>query len=121
MEIIILKFFHFLALFAAGGIGLGGAVIQSIYVKEGKIPEPHLGKAFRILGFVGLGSIITLWVTGMILAQSLYGGFLINSAFMVKIVGAAIVLIVSCISNFHVYNSHFNTSLTSLKFFSNLL
>jgi|TARA_B110000114_G_C14813425_1_gene285616 hypothetical protein len=108
MEIIILKFFHFLALFAAGGIGLGGAVIQSIYVKEGKIPEPHLGKAFRILGFVGLGSIITLWVTGMILAQSLYGGFLINSAFMVKIVGAAIVLIVSCISNFHVYNSFKN-------------
>lgn len=110
MAIIIIKFFHFLALFAAGGIGVGGAVVQSIYIKEGKTPEPHLGKAFRILGFVGLISIATLWITGMILAKFLYGSFSINTAFTVKIIGAAIVLIASCISNFHVYKSFKNQS-----------
>ena len=110
MTIIVIKFFHFWALFSAGGIGVGGAVVQSVYIKEGKIPEPHLGKAFRILGFVGLVSIATLWITGMILAQSLYGGFSINIAFTVKIIGAAIVLIMSCVSNFHVYKSFKNQS-----------
>ena len=110
MTIIIIKFLHFLALFAAGGIGVGGAVVQSAYIKEGKIPEPHLGKALRILGFVGLASIATLWITGMILAQSLYGGYSINTAFTIKIIGAAIVLIGSCISNFHVYKSFKNQS-----------
>ena len=51
---VILKLLHYLSIFAAGGIGVGGAVIQSIYTKANKIPEPHLGKSFRVLGIIGL-------------------------------------------------------------------
>ncbi len=108
MTIAIIKFFHFAALFAAGGIGVGGAIVQTIYVKEGKVPEPHLSKALKILGFVGLGSIIILWITGMLLAKFIYGGLSINLAFTFKVLGAAIVLLSSCVSNFYIYYSFKN-------------
>ncbi|MDB9777017.1 hypothetical protein OAB63_04580 [Alphaproteobacteria bacterium] len=121
MVIIILKFFHFLALFSAGGIGVGGAIVQSVYIKEGKVPEPHLGRAFRILGFIGLISIVTLWITGVILAQLLYGGFSINIAFTIKIIGAATILIVSCISNFHVFSSFKNQSPPNTKLMKKMM
>ena len=44
MIVFICKFLHLISLFIAGGGGIGNAVIQSIYKKEGKIPEPHLAK-----------------------------------------------------------------------------
>mgnify|MGYP003312549476 CR=1 FL=1 len=49
MIIYICKFLHLISLFIAGGGGIGSAVIQSIYKKEGKVPEPHLAKGFKVL------------------------------------------------------------------------
>lgn len=121
MAIIVLKFLHFLALFSAGGIGVGGAIVQSVYIKEGKVPEPHLGKAFRILGFIGLISIIILWISGMVLVKLLYGSFSINIAFTIKIIGAATILIVSCISNFHVFAAFKNQSPPNTKFMKKMM
>jgi hypothetical protein len=64
MIVFICKFLHLISLFIAGGGGIGNAVIQSIYKKEGKIPEPHLAKSFRILAFISLIAVMTMWVTG---------------------------------------------------------
>ena len=75
MIVFICKFLHLISLFIAGGGGIGNAVIQSIYKKEGKIPEPHLAKSFRVLAFISLIAVIVMWVTGIILAILIYGGF----------------------------------------------
>ena len=75
MIIFILKFIHLISLFFAGGGAIGSAVIQSIYKKEGKVPEPHLAKGFRILAFLSLLAVITMWVTGLIMLISIYGSF----------------------------------------------
>ena len=64
-----------------------------------EIPPPFVGRAFALLGYIGLGSIITLWVTGIGLAHLIYGGLGINTAFHVKPLGAA-VLGISVIGNF---------------------
>jgi len=102
---VILKLLHYLSIFAAGGIGVGGAVIQSIYTKANKIPEPHLGKSFRVLGIIGLISIITLWISGLALVNLIYGSFSIHWAFHMKLFGALIVLAASAFGNFHLYTS----------------
>ena len=66
---------------------------------------PFVGKAFALLGYIGLASIVTLWVTGIGLAHMLYGGLGINGAFHVKLLGAAVVLGISIIGNLHVHRS----------------
>ena len=69
------------------------------------MPPPVVGKAFTLLGYIGLASIVTLWVTGIGLAHMLYAGLGINGAFHVKLLGAAVVLGISIIGNLHVHRS----------------
>ncbi len=94
MIIYICKFLHLISLFIAGGGGIGSAVIQSIYKKEGKVPEPHLAKGFKVLAFLSLLAIITMWVTGIILL-----------AFHMKLFGASLILITAIFINIHLYVS----------------
>ena len=103
--VVILKFFHFLGLFVAGGIGVGGAIVQSAHIKAGQPPAPPVGRAMQILGLLGLISLIVIWLTGIGLAHSLYGGLAINSAFTAKLGGAALLLLLSAASNFHIYQA----------------
>ena len=51
MIIFISKFLHLFSLLLAGGGVIGVTVIQYIYKKEKKIPEPQLAKGFRVLVF----------------------------------------------------------------------
>ena len=69
------------------------------------MPPPFVGKTFTLLGYIGLASIVTLWVTGIGLVHMLYGGLGINGAFHVKLLGAAVVLGISIIGNLHVHRS----------------
>ena len=103
MVIISLKFIHFLAIFIGGGIGIGGAIMQSAHIKAGEPPRPHVAKAMRLLGLLGLGAIVLLWATGFVLAMQIYGGVGINTAFHIKLAGATIMLAASAFSNFHVF------------------
>lgn len=105
MIIFISKFLHLFSLLLAGGGVIGTAVIQSIYKKEGKIPEPHLAKGFRILAFLSLLAIVIMWVTGIILTLVIYGSFSLGWAFHVKLLGATIILIVSLTINIHLKKS----------------
>ena len=105
MIIFISKFLHLFSLLLAGGGVIGTAVIQSIYKKEGKIPEPHLAKGFRILAFLSLLAIVIMWVTGIILTLVIYGSFNLGWAFHVKLLGATIILIVSLTVNIHLKKS----------------
>ena len=106
--IIILKFIHYLAIVFSGGVLVGGGIIQSVYTKANQIPDLTTAKILRLLGYIGLISLIVLWISGIVLSINLYGGFIINSAFTIKIIAAGILLGLSTFVNFHVFNSSKN-------------
>ena len=106
--IIALKFIHYLAIVFSGGVLVGGGVIQSIYAKANQIPDLTTAKIMKLLGYIGLISLIFLWISGIILSINLYGGFIINSAFTIKIIAAGFLLGLSAFVNFHVFNSSKN-------------
>ena len=108
MTLVVLKFLHYLAIVSSGGVLVGSGVIQSVYAKANQVPDIQVGKILRILGFVGLGSLLILWITGIFLSSLIYGGFSVNSAFTVKVIAAAFLLIISFLVNVHVYNSSKN-------------
>ena len=106
--IITLKFIHYLAIVFSGGVLVGGGVIQSVYTKANQIPDLTTAKILKILGYIGLISLIVLWISGIVLSINLYGGFIINSAFTIKIIAAGFLLGLSVFINFHVFNSSKN-------------
>ena len=108
MFIVLLKTFHYLAILFAGGVLVGSGLIQRVYAKANQVPDINASKVLKILGYVGLISIIILWITGIFLSNVLYGGFSINTAFTIKIIAAAFLLIISFIVNIHVYNASKN-------------
>ena len=103
--VIVLKFFHYLSIILAGGIVIGGAVVQRAHIKAGEVPAMPVMQAMRTLGLVGLTSLIILWITGIGLAHAIYGGLSINTAFTVKLFGASLLLIASAVGNYHIYQS----------------
>ena len=106
--LITLKFIHYLAIVFSGGVLVGGGVIQSVYAKANQIPDLNTAKILKLLGYIGLISLIVLWISGIVLSINLYGGFIINSAFTIKIIAAGILLGLSTFVNFHVFNSSKN-------------
>ena len=105
MSVVLLKILHFVSILFAGGVAIGSVVIQRAYVSAGEMPPPHVRRAFAILGYMGLGAIITLWITGIGLAHLIYGGLGINGAFHAKLLGAAIVLGISVWANLHAHSA----------------
>ena len=108
MSLILLKTLHYLAILFAGGLLVGGGLIQAVYARANQVPDINIAKVLKILGYLGLASLIILWITGILLSNLIYGGFSINSAFNVKIIAAAILLIISFVVNINVYNSSKN-------------
>jgi len=106
--IVTLKFIHYLAIVFSGGVLVGAGVIQSVHTSVNQIPDLTTAKILRLLGYIGLLSLIILWISGIILSINLYGGFIINSSFTIKIIAAGILLGLSSFVNFHVYNSSKN-------------
>ena len=108
MSLILLKTFHYLAILFAGGVLVGGGLIQAVFTRANQVPDMNVSRVLKILGYLGLVALIILWVTGILLSNILYGGFAINTAFTVKIIAAALLLTISFIVNIHVYNSSKN-------------
>ena len=105
MTLIVLKLFHYLAILFSGGVLVCSGLIQSVFTRANQVPDINVAKVLKILGYIGLVSLIILWTTGILLSNLIYGGFSVNSAFTVKIIAAAILLILSFVVNIHVYNS----------------
>jgi len=108
MSLIALKTFHYIAILFAGGVLVGGGLIQAVFTRANQVPDINVSKVLKILGYLGLGALIILWITGILLSNIIYGGFVINTAFTIKIIAAAFLLIISFIVNIHVYNSSKN-------------
>ena len=108
MSLIVLKTFHYLAILFAGGVLVGGGLIQAVFTRANQVPDINVSKVLKILGYLGLGALIILWISGILLSNIIYGGFQVNTAFTVKIIAAAFLLIISFVVNIHVYNSSKN-------------
>ena len=106
--IILLKFIHYLAIVFSGGVLVGSGVIQSVYTKANQVPDLTIAKVLKLLGYIGLISLIVLWISGIILSINLYGGLSINSSFTIKLIAAGILLGLSFFVNLHVFNSSKN-------------
>ena len=111
MSLILLKFLHYLAILFAGGVLVGGGLIQAIFTRANQVPDINVSKVLKILGYLGLSALIILWITGILLSNIIYGGFVINTAFTIKIIAAAFLLIISFIVNIHVFNSSKNNQM----------
>ena len=104
MIIIIVKFIHYLAIVFSGGVLVGSGVIQSVYARANQIPDTHVSRILKLLGYFGLISLIILWITGILLSNIIYGGFSINSAFTIKMIAAGLLLGLSIFVNLYVFN-----------------
>ena len=60
-----------------------------------------MAKSFRVLAFISLIAVIVMWVTGIILAILIYGGFNLGWSFHVKLLGATLILLSSLLINVH--------------------
>ena len=108
ITLILLKSIHYLAIVFSGGVLVSSGVIQSVYTNANQIPDLTTAKILKLLGYIGLISLIVLWISGIILSINLYGGFNINSAFTIKLIVAAVLLGLSAFVNLHVFNSSKN-------------
>lgn len=100
-SIIIYKFFHYLALFLAGGLGVANALLAKNHQKAEMPPAPPVQATMMTLARLGLLAILILWATGIALTYQIYGSFALGWAFHLKLLGASLLLAVICFLNFH--------------------
>ena len=103
--IIGLKFFHYLALFLAGGLGVANGMLARAHARAGTPPAPAVQTTMMKLARLGLASLILIWLTGIGLYQALYQDVDMGWAFAVKLFGATILLGAVAFLNIHLTQS----------------
>ena len=101
ITVVALKFFHYLSLFLAGGLGVANAMLFKNHKKAGIPPSPPVQKSMMTLARLGLLAIIFLWVTGVHLTYEVYGTFDLGWAFRLKLLGATVLLGTIAFLNLH--------------------
>ena len=99
--IVALKFFHYLSLFLAGGLGVANALLVKTHQKAEMPPAPPVQHTMLTLARLGLVALVILWVTGIILTTKIYGSFNLGWAFHLKLLGASLLLLIICFLNIH--------------------
>ena len=100
-SIVIYKFFHYVALFLAGGLGVANALLAKNHQKAGMPPALPVQATMITLARIGLLAIIILWATGIALTYQIYGSFALGWAFHLKLLGASLLLFIICFLNIH--------------------
>ena len=80
-----LKFFHYLSLFLAGGLGVANAMLVKAHQKAEMPPAPPVQKTMMKLARLGLLALVILWLTGIGLTKQIYGSFDLGLAFHLKL------------------------------------
>ena len=99
--IVFLKFFHYVSIFLAGGLGVANALLFKNHQKATMAPAPPVQKTMNTLARLGLVSIVILWLTGLPMTILLYGSFDLGWPFHLKMFGATILLAAVAFLNFH--------------------
>ena len=92
MTIVFLKFFHFLGLFLAGGLGIANTLLVKEHKLAKEAPGAAVQKTMAKLAKIGLFALVVLWITGFGLAYQIYGGMNLGWAFNMKLLGATVLL-----------------------------
>ena len=100
-----LKFFHYLSLFLAGGLGVANGMLASAHAKAQMPPAPPVQATMMKLARLGLAAIILIWLTGIGLYQALYAGQDLSWAFSMKLIGATVLLGAVAFINIHLTSS----------------
>ncbi len=100
-SVIFLKFFHYISLFLAGGLGVANTILVKNHQKAEVKPALPVQKTMMTLARLGLAAIVVLWITGILLTYQIYGNFSLGWAFHLKLFGATILLGVVSFLNFH--------------------
>ena len=100
-----LKFFHYLALFLAGGLGVANSILVKAHIKAGTPPALPVQQSMMTLARLGLAAIVLLWITGIALTLQIYGSFALGWAFHLKLLGATSLLAVVVFLNMHLSKS----------------
>ena len=99
--VVLLKFFHYISLFLAGGLGVANALLFKNHQKAEMPPAPPVQKTMMTLARLGLFSLVILWATGIPLTFKVYGSFDLGWPFHLKMFGATILLAAVAFLNFH--------------------
>ena len=99
--VVFLKFFHYLSLFLAGGLGIANAMLYANHQKAEIAPTQPVRKTMMTLARLGLIAIVILWITGIPLTIKVYGSFDLGWPFHLKMFGATILLVAVAILNLH--------------------
>ena len=99
--VVFLKFFHYVSLFLAGGLGVANALLFKNHQKAKMPPAPPVQKTMMTLARLGLFSLVVLWATGIPLTVTVYGSFDLGWPFHLKMFGATILLAAVAFLNFH--------------------
>ena len=62
--LVFLKTLHFISLWAAGGLGVGGWVLQHVHKRKGQRPSVEVVQSIRVMGVLALIAVLALWITG---------------------------------------------------------
>ncbi|MGC6517328.1 MAG: hypothetical protein ACON49_04810 [Candidatus Puniceispirillaceae bacterium] len=103
--VITLKFFHYLALFLAGGLGVANGMLASAHAKAATPPAPPVQQTMMRLARLGLVALLLIWVTGLGLYHALYQDMPLSLAFGAKLLGASLLLGTVCMVNIHLSQS----------------
>ena len=99
--LVVLKFFHYVSLFLAGGLGVANALLFKNHQRAEMPPAPPVQKTMMTLARLGLAAIVVLWVTGVPLTYKIYGSFDLGWPFHLKMFGATILLTTVAFLNLH--------------------
>ena len=93
ISLVVLKFIHYFSIFLAGGLGVGGAIVQASHLKAKEAPSKPTLTAIKVLALISLIAIALLWLSGLSLAYLKYGTILLGTFFFIKLFGAGLILI----------------------------
>jgi hypothetical protein len=87
METVLLTI-HFLSLAVGIGGGVSSAIAGATFADAEPPVAPAIGKLVSKIGDAGFGALVLLWLTGIILVFTEYGGFgALPGSFSVKMIG----------------------------------
>ena len=99
--VVLLKVFHYVSLFLAGGLGVANVMLFKNHQKAGIPLAPPVQKTMMALARLGLASIIILWASGIPLTHMVYGSFDLGWPFHLKMFGATTLLAAVAFLNLH--------------------